>query len=209
LRWRKGSRPTIEHLLRISQTFGVNLESLLVLSGHAPTGSLGDVQPPPPPQSVTPTERIILNADLDEHLESIMQDYWKNRIEEERGRVRKLVKLLTEDSVPLSDERFSAELGEILGSRLPAHVSRVVVDWAQYRTPPPPKGEGRSNIGKSLQAILQSIDEMSVVRGKNGLYYLELMTKNGLERMDKMPFDDERDAEKALVAFLSILRKDH
>jgi hypothetical protein len=79
---------------------------------------------PPLPQSVTPTERIILDADLDEHLESRMQDYWQNRIEEKRGRVRKLVKLLTEDSVPLSDERFSAELGEVLGSRLPAGVEQ-------------------------------------------------------------------------------------
>ncbi|NUR90784.1 MAG: helix-turn-helix transcriptional regulator [Nonomuraea sp.] len=139
LRWRQGSRPTIRHLLNISDVMGVRLEPLLVLSGHAPANAIGDAEPPPPPESVTPTERIIMNAALDEHLQAIMTRYWQYRIEEERRRVHKLINLLMANPVPLSEKGFSTELGEIMESRLPAHVSDVVVQWAHYRT-----SQGRS-----------------------------------------------------------------
>lgn len=136
-RWRTGSRPTIKHLLGISRTFGIKLEALLVLSGHAPADAVGDPKPPLPLEPVTPAERIILDADLDSHLEAIMQKYWESRILEERKRLEMLIELLMLDPVPLADESFSRQLSDILESRLPAHVSRAIVEWAQYRQSTP------------------------------------------------------------------------
>ncbi|MGV9309555.1 MULTISPECIES: helix-turn-helix domain-containing protein [unclassified Nonomuraea] len=133
LRWRKGARPTIAQLLKISSLFGVRLESLLVLSGHVPAELVQDPSVPEPPDHVTPTERIILEAELDQQLASIMNTYWAQRIDEERRRVQRLIDLLKADFVPLSDERFSESLANILETRLSAHVSRVIVEWAQYR----------------------------------------------------------------------------
>ncbi|MEU4232013.1 helix-turn-helix domain-containing protein [Nonomuraea sp. NPDC026600] len=209
LRWRSGSRPTIRHLLRISKTLGIKLEPLLVLSGHAPADAVGDAELPPPPQSVTPTERIILNADLDPHLELLMQAYWKSRIDEERKRVQRMIKLLYEDSLPITDRGFSLALEEVLESRLPAHVSRVIIDWVQYRKPLASLDRRRGAIRDSFQTILESIEEGSVVQGDDGLFYLALRTKAGAVRLDDMSFADKIDAEKALVAFLGVFKRDH
>ncbi|MFI6504935.1 helix-turn-helix domain-containing protein [Nonomuraea typhae] len=132
LRWRKGTRPTIPHLLKISSLFGVRLESLLVLSGHVPADLVQDSRIPEPPDSVTPTERIIRESDLDDRMADLMNSYWASRIDEERKRVQRLIDLLMSDSVPFSDERFSEEVGSILETRLSAHVTRVIVEWVQY-----------------------------------------------------------------------------
>ncbi|WP_157254025.1 helix-turn-helix domain-containing protein [Nonomuraea typhae] len=133
LRWRKGTRPTIPHLLKISSLFGVRLESLLVLSGHVPADLVQDSRVPEPPGHVTPTERIIRESDLDERMAELMNSYWASRIDEERKRVQRLIELLMSDAVPLSSDQFSEEVGSILESRLSAHVTRVIVEWAQYR----------------------------------------------------------------------------
>ena len=66
-RWRKGARPSVEHLLRVAALFGTNITVLLKLAGYIPMDfELDEV--PEPPSAKTETVRRIADAELPQAL---------------------------------------------------------------------------------------------------------------------------------------------
>lgn len=90
-RWKtKNSQPSVEHLSRISQLFGVDLKVLLVLAGYI------EAVPPSPDElraapRRTRAEEMIGEADLDPHLEEFVREYWSARMEEEHARLAGMI----------------------------------------------------------------------------------------------------------------------
>jgi transcriptional regulator with XRE-family HTH domain len=82
-RWKSGSKPSVEHLVKISELFGVELKLLLVLAGYM-KGDPQDVQPTAP---LTSAERIILKSEVDEPLKDLLLWFWSARQAEELHRL--------------------------------------------------------------------------------------------------------------------------
>ncbi|TDC52865.1 transcriptional regulator [Actinomadura sp. KC345] len=128
-RWRKGSRPSVEHLVRLSRVLKTELEPLLVLSGHVDADIGIDVlsRPPEPPSSRTETVRRIEEADLPEDMKEILRQYWDRRLAEERGRVYRFI---TQFSSPedVAMEEMKGWLASAYETELPLHVTSAFLD---------------------------------------------------------------------------------
>ncbi|MBN6058322.1 XRE family transcriptional regulator, partial [Nonomuraea sp. RK-328] len=91
-RWRKGTRPHITHLVKLGRLFHMNIEPMLVLSGHVPAELLGNTEPPEPP--VPQAVRQLQEASLPDGVKNALLRYWDQRHTEEHTRVTELAKLL-------------------------------------------------------------------------------------------------------------------
>jgi transcriptional regulator with XRE-family HTH domain len=95
LRWRRGSRPSVEHLARLSNILGVRLEGLLALAGHVSPGvfdTKADV--PVPPSPITETVRRITDSPLSDASKDALIKYWNERLTEERALVYELIRIV-------------------------------------------------------------------------------------------------------------------
>ena len=88
-RWKRGSRPTVEHLARVSRLFHTDLEVLLVLAGHMPPGQA--FAAPRPPEARTLTQRRIDEAGLPPEVAEALRGYLAARYVEEDRRVQMLL----------------------------------------------------------------------------------------------------------------------
>lgn len=129
LRWRKGSRPSVGHLVRLSRVLKTELEPLLVLSGHVDADLGVDVlaRPPEPPSLRTETVRRIEEANLPEDMKMILRRYWDKRLSEERARVyRFITQFSSTEDVPL--EEMKGWLAGAYETELPLHVTSTFLD---------------------------------------------------------------------------------
>ncbi|MGW4958205.1 helix-turn-helix domain-containing protein [Nonomuraea sp. NPDC004186] len=95
LRWRRGSRPSVEHLARLSNTLGVRLEGLLALAGHvSPSVFDAKADLPEPPSPITETVRRITDSPLSDASKDALIKYWNERLTEERALVYELIRIL-------------------------------------------------------------------------------------------------------------------
>lgn len=95
LRWRRGSRPSVEHLARLSNILGVRLEGLLALAGHVRPGIFdANADLPEPPSPITETVRRITDSPLSEASKDALIKYWNERLAEERALVYELIRIL-------------------------------------------------------------------------------------------------------------------
>lgn len=93
-RWRKGSRPSVEHLARVSALTGTPLEPLLVLADYVSASAVRNATVPEPPAPTTPGERVIKEARIPDVLKNELRGYWSHRMREERARLSNLVQIL-------------------------------------------------------------------------------------------------------------------
>lgn len=125
-RWRtKGLRPSVEHLLRISKLFGINIVPLLALAGHVPPEAVADSEVPEPPSPVTETVRRIEDAQLDDLYKKILLAYWDRRLEEERNRVYAMIDLFESWQAKQKRPDAGTRALKLLDTRLPAHVQQA------------------------------------------------------------------------------------
>lgn len=128
-RWRKGSRPSVEHLVRLSRVLKTELEPLLVLSGHVDADIGVDVlaRPPEPPSPRTETVRRIEEADLSEEMKVILRQYWDKRLVEERGRVYRFIDMFSDPNEADFDD-MKVLLAKAYETDLPAHATSAFLD---------------------------------------------------------------------------------
>lgn len=86
-RWKAGAKPSVEHLVRISELFGIELKTLLVLSGHM-KGDVSSEQLGPPPSEA---DRMINESGLEEAFKEVLRNFWRERMREERSRLQSLI----------------------------------------------------------------------------------------------------------------------
>jgi transcriptional regulator with XRE-family HTH domain len=115
-RWRRGSRPSVEHLARVSTLTKTQLEPLLVLAGYVSADAVRQAEVPEPPAAVDPAERMIWEAPIDDTEKPAFMRYYQRRIEEERQRLAKLLALAS-----LADDTAATGV-EAAQSDLPSHI---------------------------------------------------------------------------------------
>lgn len=128
-RWRKGSRPSVEHLWRLGRLLKTDLEPLLVLAGHIPgnTGVDPFAAPPSPPSATTETVRRIKDADMPERMKDVVFAYWERRLAEERSRVYAFISEFSGPPRP-GDTSMRAWLAKAYETALPVHVTDAFLD---------------------------------------------------------------------------------
>lgn len=124
-RWKTGSKPSVEHLVKISELFGVELKLLLVLAGYM-KGDVRDIERQAPRSKA---DRLIAESKVGESAQAALSDFWARRQDEELRRIGKLVQGI-QHSVRLTggyDLRSMEEkLDDALQTELPQHVHRLV-----------------------------------------------------------------------------------
>jgi transcriptional regulator with XRE-family HTH domain len=150
-RWRRPatgrktvSRPSVEHLVRISSLFGVAVEQLLVLAGHVPPEAVRRAEDGSPATPTTATENLIVQAGLPEAVEQVVRAYLRARLKEERVRLAALIRVIGEaqgrDKAPAA---LAGGVAELLATDLPAHVAELLADardaYASSSKKKPPK----------------------------------------------------------------------
>lgn len=123
-RWKSGAKPSVEHLVKISELFGIELKTLLVLSGHM-KGEVSprDLQPPP-----SEAERVIGESPLEKRLKEKLLDFWEQRMQEEHQRLRELVRGVQHAVTPAGGVRPSELdpwMEKAMESALPWHVQTL------------------------------------------------------------------------------------
>ena len=128
-RLKTGSKPSVEHLVKISELLGVELKTLLVLSGHMKGDVDKEARPP-----LSPAERVIAESDLGELGRELLTSFWTWREAEELGRLRSLAKGL-KGSMSVTGiydpQSFEPWADQALQTDLPQHVRRLVRDANQ------------------------------------------------------------------------------
>lgn len=124
-RWKTSAtaRPSIDQLLKIGKLFGIRLEPLLVLSGHAPADAVGVSELPAQPTSAA--ERQIVDADPE--VQELLRQYWGARMREEEIRLAWLMVHVSEvqaaQKVPAGKRQSAIEL---VSTNVQTHVSDVL-----------------------------------------------------------------------------------
>lgn len=119
LRWRRGSRPSIDHLARLSAVLRTDLVALLQLVGHIEPGFVGAIVEPPTRR--TETERRIDDAEISDDAREALRQYLAARAVEEDLRVRALL-------AHHADGDDEDRLDRIHRTDLPVHVARALRD---------------------------------------------------------------------------------
>lgn len=141
-RWRRqGARPSVEHLVKISALFRTDLVPLLALTGHANLGDDPLAMPPEPPlKPMSEVERRIRDADIPPRVRRALSRYWRQRMEEEEGRVFAILG----DTAP---DRHASELDalrwltKLFETDLPTHVAEIFMEIVKlYGNQPQRKG---------------------------------------------------------------------
>lgn len=124
-RWKSGAKPSVEHLVKISELFGVELKLLLVLAGYMK----GDVQDIALRAPKSKADRLIAESDIGKAAERLLGDFWAARQEEELRRLEKLVEGVR-NSVELTGgydlRSMEPWIDSGLETELPQHVHRLV-----------------------------------------------------------------------------------
>lgn len=85
-RWKAGAKPSVEHLVRISELFGIELKTLLILSGHMK----GDVSAKDLALPSSQADRIIASMKSNGEYREMLKDFWQRRQHEELERLQLL-----------------------------------------------------------------------------------------------------------------------
>lgn len=186
MRWRKGSRPSVEHLVRVSRVLKTQLEPLLVISGHVEPGlgfEFGD-QPPEPPSPRTETVRRIEEAELPEDMKMILRQYWDKRLTEERARVyRFITQFSSAEDVPF--EEMKGWLASAYETELPLHVTSAFLDLLSAQVDH--EEEQRRNYRPRHRGPLQEWDRQVRMVGE---LYNRSMTPDEIAKLIDVPNDE-------------------
>ncbi len=208
-RWKSGSKPSVEHLVKISELFGVELKLLLVLAGYM----RGDVQDIARQAPTSAADRLITESGVGDAAETLLTTFWAERQEEELKRLEKLVEGIRE-SVRLTggyDLRSMEQwIDDGLDSDLPQHVHRLVrgltrrklayqARWVLYSKELPKDGEPDAfTESEKTHAQVRAL----VYESPKG-WAFEVAPENGAWALVGAPFDN-RDAALESLALWSM-----
>ena len=207
-RWKAGSKPSVEHLVKISDLFGIELKTLLILSGHMK----GEVSPgklaPPPSEA----ERMIAESPMEESLKKVLRDFWKERMREERDRLQNLIQGTLNAVSPTGGLR-STELDpwieKAMETGLPWQVQRLKDSLAKAPKPytwfisGAPDAE--ANPRELFHRTVQEGDEVqvNVIRGMGfGGFFPYISDLNNRWHAVTDNFETEEEAAEAIRSFL-------
>ncbi|MEV4247239.1 helix-turn-helix domain-containing protein [Streptosporangium canum] len=174
LRWRRGSKPSVTHLLSLSSTLGVHLEGLLVLAGHADAKALSSqADLPSPPSAITETVRRIMDSSLSEHSKEALDRYWQARLNEERVRLYELIRMLEDAEQGKIDvvDDLSKVLALASQPGLPRHLVDLVREVTDILEANRPRRRRRRSSPGELHFALRAT--------QSGRVLLELLTPDG------------------------------
>ncbi|WP_433699074.1 helix-turn-helix domain-containing protein [Nocardiopsis sp. CA-288880] len=204
-RWKTGSKPSVEHLVKISELFGVELKLLLVLAGYMK----GDVRDIPLEAPTSKAERLIAESEVGEAAEALLSSFWGRRQDEELKRLEKLVAGIQE-SVRLTGSydlrSMEKSLDDALQTELPQHVHHLVrgltrrklayqARWVLYSKELPKDGEPDA-FAESEEAHASLTAR--VYETPNG-WGFEVVPGNGAWALVGSPFDSRTAAEESLA----------
>lgn len=122
-RWKGGSKPSVEHLVKISELFGVELKTLLVLAGYM-QGDVGKALRPPRSQG----DRIIDEMSAPQAYKEDLRAFWQQREAEELDRLRVLAEGL-DNAVAITgvgdSKSMEPWLEDAMRTNLPQHVQAL------------------------------------------------------------------------------------
>lgn len=153
-RWKtKGSQPGVEHLAKISDLFGVELKSLLVLAGYL-DATPGIASAPAVHMSFE--ELMINDLSISERFKDVARKFWADRMNEERNRLGDFLLGLEEAvvsaNVPdldapdrawpaqLSDTRLARQVGSALAELEDAMIEASEAGEPMLTVPQAPDG---------------------------------------------------------------------
>lgn len=134
-RWRRGARPSVEHLMKIAKTFRTDLVSLLALTGHVGPDFVHDTElPERPPQD--PGERVIQEAELPDEAKEAFSRFWRSRLDEEKQRLETLLSTVVAwaDASPNERERLALRVFDLTQSHLRDDVLTCLTEIARPET---------------------------------------------------------------------------
>jgi len=128
-RWKtKNSQPGVEHLAKISDLFGVELKSLLVLAGYL-EASPGIATAPA--VHISFEESMINGLSLSERFKDVARGFWAERVAEERSRLASFLLGLEEAvvsaNVPDLDEPDRTWAAQISDTRVARQVGSALL----------------------------------------------------------------------------------
>ncbi|MBB4699328.1 helix-turn-helix transcriptional regulator [Sphaerisporangium siamense] len=214
MRWKRGAKPSIDQLLKIGEVLGVKLEPLLVLSGLVPAEALGNPDMPVSPSPVTPGERLIIGSGLDQHLQDLLQKYWKSRLSEERSRVEKLIDMMKSDIrlAMLDNTAASQMLSKLPQSDLQEHLTEVILQWIVYQhvnaaAADKPRRRRRPPTIEDVEAVNAQIrDAAAITKTEDGKFVFELGGSTVGANVRSNSFDTKEEAEAFRDAFLDAFK---
>lgn len=142
-RWRRGSRPSVTHLVKVSDLTRTQLEPLLVLAGWVPASAVRNAETPEPPSQVTVGQRMIRDSSLPADVQEVLLEYWEARMQEERGRLHELIEIFAAgERAEFTDKDELIELvaAKIFNSHLNIDIAKAlrgVADAVDARHGPP------------------------------------------------------------------------
>ena len=128
-RWRRGGRPSVEHLAKVSTLTGTQLEPLLVLAGYVSASAVRNAEVPEPPSQVTAGQRIIEDSPVSAEIKGVLLQYWSERMTEERSRLQEFVKIYTEAQqgvLKTPDDVVERVATHVFHTHLNTHVAAVL-----------------------------------------------------------------------------------
>ncbi|MET7327456.1 helix-turn-helix transcriptional regulator [Nonomuraea sp. NPDC005650] len=158
LRWRRGSRPSVEHLAKLSGILGVRLEGLLALAGHVSPGVFDTrADLPEPPSPITETVRRITDSPLSDESKDALIKYWNERLAEERALVYELIRIL--DGAERGEVDVVDDLATILRLASQPELSSHLVELLKRVTGilhgSKPRSRRRRAVGNEVRFVLR------------------------------------------------------
>lgn len=207
-RWKKGAKPSVEHLVSISDLFGIELKTLLVLSGHMQ----GDVSPgklaPPPSQA----DRIIDSVNAPEPYKTELRIFWAAREREELYRLELLAEAVeTAHSMDAGEEErksFHPWIETALATELPLHVQalRNAIEPSASNTwilhmHPSVKGDAHEILMKD---VVSGVEATQTIYAEDGWYHPSIRATEGSRFLLRGP--SSQSLEETRESLRSMLR---
>lgn len=207
-RWKSGSKPSVEHLVKLSELFGVELKTLLVLAGYMK----GDVDKKSRPPLTAP-ERIINESEAGDIAKELLSSFWAWREAEELDRLRLLVEGLQssmnitgiydpQSLEPWVDQATQTELHKHVqklvrsaNQRSMAHLPRLVLYYKNM-----PK-DGEPDLFVEAEDAYAPVRAQVLQRAEGWAF--EVIPDDGEWAVVCSPFKGQRQAEESLLAWLS------
>ncbi|GGT38553.1 helix-turn-helix domain-containing protein [Nonomuraea spiralis] len=197
LRWRRGSKPSITHLVSLSEVLGVQLVGLLALTGHADPDILGSrAKLPEPPSPITETVRRIRSSALSDHVRGALARYWDGRLAEERHRVYELIRVL--EGAERGEIDVIDDLLKVLSLASQPGLPKHLVTLLREVTSIFESGGSRRRAKRPLFSRLQ----FTVRSTESGRYRLEMQSSEGSMLNSLEEFETSQEAVEQLERML-------
>lgn len=207
-RWKSGSKPSVEHLVKLSELFGVELKTLLVLAGYMKGNDAKEARPP-----LSAAERIIAESEAGDIAKELLASFWAWREAEELRRLRLLVEGL-ESSMNITGiydpQSLEPWMDQAVQTDLPKHIQRLVRAANQRSLERLPRlvlyykdlpKDGEPDVFQEAERAHAPVYTQVLQRAEGWAF--EVIPEDGKWALVCSPFKDQEQAEESLHVWLS------